>query len=152
MRNELNLQPSEVVHSGVAPLHFLHYEPGNPPRRAQPPPQTHREKCTILLCSPTPHHPLPTLVCLLCGHAMTTASHNKRKGGLGRLPGSGSGSRIHAGVPLQPQIHPQLQPMCLPTGGGSHSMASSMSGRRDARVNPALAGADRGQTQPSMSG
>lgn len=31
-------------------------------------------------------------------------------------------------------------------------MASSMSGRRDARVNPALAGADRGQTQPSMSG
>lgn len=31
-------------------------------------------------------------------------------------------------------------------------MASSMSGRRDASVNPALAGADRGQTQPSMSG
>lgn len=40
---------------------------------------------------------------------------------------------IHAGVQLQPQIHPQPQPMCWLIGGGSHSMASSMSERRAAQ-------------------
>lgn len=87
---------------------------------------------------------LPFRLAAACVRAASTASRN----GAGRASSILLRSKIHTGVPRQPQIHPRLQPMCWLAGGGNYRTLwpfPCWTGETPS-INPGPAGADRGQT------